>query len=203
MLPNRKPLTLQAGTRAEMEQWIAAFRRAMAATATDASHNWYFASGARGTFCNVCGHSCHSLSAKTLACEVCMMRVHRGCAAKMMLPCKWTTQELVPLAQAADNPVPTVFLYIHISVLLRSFSFLLSLARQAMMHHQWLTGNVSGKCAVCQKSCGSSSRLQDFRCTWCRAVVHGVCRLLLPSTCTFGRHCVSILPVNNKGEKKK
>lgn len=41
------------------------------------------------------------------------------------------------------------------------------------MPHQWLEGNlpVSAKCAVCDKTCGSVLRLQDWRCLWCKAMV--------------------------------
>lgn len=52
---------------------------------------------------------------------------------------------------------------------------------QICMPHQWLEGNlpVSAKCAVCEKTCGSVLRLQDWRCLWCKAMVSG--RLPLPS----------------------
>lgn len=41
------------------------------------------------------------------------------------------------------------------------------------MPHQWLEGNlpVSAKCAVCDKTCGSVLRLQDWKCLWCKAMV--------------------------------
>lgn len=41
------------------------------------------------------------------------------------------------------------------------------------MPHQWLEGNlpVSAKCTVCDKTCGSVLRLQDWRCLWCKAMV--------------------------------
>ena len=44
---------------------------------------------------------------------------------------------------------------------------------QIAMPHQWLEGNlpVSAKCAVCDKTCGSVLRLQDWRCLWCKAMV--------------------------------
>lgn len=57
-----------------------------------------------------------------------------------------------------------------------------SLARllglQIAMPHQWLEGNlpVSAKCTVCDKTCGSVLRLQDWRCLWCKvtvSVAHG------------------------------
>lgn len=45
--------------------------------------------------------------------------------------------------------------------------------QQIAMPHQWLEGNlpVSAKCAVCDKTCGSVLRLQDWRCLWCKAMV--------------------------------
>lgn len=41
------------------------------------------------------------------------------------------------------------------------------------MPHQWLEGNlpVSAKCHICDKTCGSVLRLQDWRCLWCKAMV--------------------------------
>lgn len=41
------------------------------------------------------------------------------------------------------------------------------------MPHQWLEGNlpVSARCAVCDRTCGSVRRLQDWRCLWCKAIV--------------------------------
>lgn len=44
---------------------------------------------------------------------------------------------------------------------------------QVSMPHQWLEGNlpVSAKCVVCDRTCGSVRRLQDWRCLWCKAIV--------------------------------
>ena len=41
------------------------------------------------------------------------------------------------------------------------------------MPHQWIEGNlpVSAKCTVCDKTCGSVLRIQDWRCLWCKATV--------------------------------
>lgn len=46
-------------------------------------------------------------------------------------------------------------------------------AVQVAMPHQWLEGNlpVSAKCAVCDKTCGSVLRLQDWKCLWCKTMV--------------------------------
>ena len=48
------------------------------------------------------------------------------------------------------------------------------------MPHQWIEGNlpVSAKCTVCDKTCGSVLRIQDWRCLWCKATVGR--HLLLP-----------------------
>ena len=33
------------------------------------------------------------------------------------------------------------------------------------------SGGLSAKCTVCDKTCGSVLRLQDWRCLWCKAMV--------------------------------
>lgn len=47
---------------------------------------------------------------------------------------------------------------------------------QVAMPHQWLEGNlpVSAKCAVCDKTCGSVLRLQDWKCLWCKTMVRAL-----------------------------
>uniref|UniRef100_H3D0U4 Diacylglycerol kinase n=1 Tax=Tetraodon nigroviridis TaxID=99883 RepID=H3D0U4_TETNG len=64
------------------------------------------------------------------------------------------------------------------------------------MPHQWLEGNlpVSAKCHVCDKTCGSVLRLQDWRCLWCKAMVHSGCKDLLSSKCPLGQCKVSVIP---------
>ncbi|KAM7181266.1 diacylglycerol kinase eta isoform 4-T4 [Macrochelys suwanniensis] len=64
------------------------------------------------------------------------------------------------------------------------------------MPHQWLEGNlpVSAKCAVCDKTCGSVLRLQDWKCLWCKAMVHTACKDLYPRKCPLGQCKVSIIP---------
>uniref|UniRef100_A0A8D0EBM1 Diacylglycerol kinase n=1 Tax=Salvator merianae TaxID=96440 RepID=A0A8D0EBM1_SALMN len=64
------------------------------------------------------------------------------------------------------------------------------------MPHQWLEGNlpVSAKCAVCDKTCGSVLRLQDWKCLWCKTMVHTACRDLYPHKCPLGQCKVSIIP---------
>ncbi|CAH2069081.1 unnamed protein product, partial [Iphiclides podalirius] len=64
------------------------------------------------------------------------------------------------------------------------------------MPHQWLEGNlpVAAKCDICEKTCGSVLRLQDFRCVWCRKCVHANCRPGWRATCTLGPARASVVP---------
>uniref|UniRef100_A0A8C2DNC2 Diacylglycerol kinase n=1 Tax=Cyprinus carpio TaxID=7962 RepID=A0A8C2DNC2_CYPCA len=64
------------------------------------------------------------------------------------------------------------------------------------MPHQWLEGNlpVSAKCVVCDRNCGSVRRLQDWRCLWCKAIVHNSCKEQLGKVCPLGQCKVSIIP---------
>lgn len=64
------------------------------------------------------------------------------------------------------------------------------------MPHQWMEGNlqVSAKCMVCDKTCGSVLRLQDWRCLWCRSTVHTACRPQAQVACPMGPLRVSIVP---------
>lgn len=57
------------------------------------------------------------------------------------------------------------------------------LCPQVSMPHQWLEGNlpVSAKCNVCDKTCGSVLRLQDWRCLWCKAMVSPVTMVTMES----------------------
>uniref|UniRef100_A0A8C9VXH9 Diacylglycerol kinase n=1 Tax=Scleropages formosus TaxID=113540 RepID=A0A8C9VXH9_SCLFO len=64
------------------------------------------------------------------------------------------------------------------------------------MPHQWLEGNlpVSAKCVVCDRNCGSVRRLQDWRCLWCKAIVHNSCKEQMGKICSMGQCKVSIIP---------
>uniref|UniRef100_A0A8C6WDT7 Diacylglycerol kinase n=1 Tax=Nannospalax galili TaxID=1026970 RepID=A0A8C6WDT7_NANGA len=64
------------------------------------------------------------------------------------------------------------------------------------MPHQWLEGNlpVSAKCVVCDKTCGSVLRLQDWKCLWCKTMVHTACKDLYHPVCPLGQCKVSIIP---------
>lgn len=65
-----------------------------------------------------------------------------------------------------------------------------------VMPHQWMEGNlpVSAKCIVCDKTCGSVMRLQDWRCLWCRSTVHTACRPQAHVACPLGPARVSVVP---------
>ncbi|KAI5693817.1 hypothetical protein M8J75_006116 [Diaphorina citri] len=64
------------------------------------------------------------------------------------------------------------------------------------MPHQWMEGNlpVSAKCAVCERTCGSVLRLQDWRCLWCKATVHTACRPNHTTCCNLGPCRLSTVP---------
>ncbi|KAF2903351.1 hypothetical protein ILUMI_02836 [Ignelater luminosus] len=135
-------------------------------------HFRYATSHARPTYCNVCREALSGVTSHGLSCEVCKCKVHKRCAAKAINNCKWTTLASIgkDIIEESDG---------HIT-----------------MPHQWMEGNlpVSSKCAVCDKTCGSVLRLQDWRCLWCRATVHTQCRPNLPRACPLGPARVSVVP---------
>lgn len=173
VITEQKKLVLQASTRAEMEAWMTAFKRAAVSIPLSRQqllqneHSLFVHRPSRVTFCNVCAKRL-APQKKCLRCEVCGFRAHAQCAAATATLCKWTTCLTVPHQCRTDDGV---------------------------IGHQWITGNMPGssKCAVCTKAVGSTRRLQDFRCMWCRTVVHSFCRVAIPAQCTLGRHRVSIL----------
>jgi len=122
----------------------------------------------RVTFCNVCTKLLRPQK-RCLRCEICGFRAHSQCAAATETRCKWTTCLTVP---------PRCY------------------TAEGVIGHQWITGNMPGssRCSVCNKAAGSTQRLQDYRCMWCRTVVHSFCRVAVPTMCALGRHRVSILP---------
>ena len=124
-------------------------------------------------------------SKKQMHCAVCRLHVHTRCVQQVNAACKWASIDDVP-AESRSEMVCCLESYVHLnhSVL------------QGDIHHQWTIGNFgNNKCEVCKKTCGSSIRLQDYRCLWCKITVHGVCRLATATICNLGRHRVSILPV--------
>ncbi|XP_073331521.1 diacylglycerol kinase eta isoform X2 [Pagrus major] len=160
--PFRK-LMLCAESRKEMEDWIGALKSVQKWETYEASqfnmehfsgmHNWYACSHARPTFCNVCREALPGVTSHGLSCEVCKFKAHKRCAVRSTNNCKWTT-----LASIGNDIIED--------------------EEGVFMPHQWLEGNlpVSAKCVVCDKNCGSVRRLQDWRCLWCKAIVHNSCK---------------------------
>ncbi|XP_076843600.1 diacylglycerol kinase delta isoform X2 [Brachyhypopomus gauderio] len=178
--PFRK-LMLCAESRKEMEDWISALKSVQKWETYEASqfnvehfsgmHNWYACSHARPTFCNVCREALPGVTSHGLSCEVCKFKAHKRCAVRSTNNCKWTT--LVSIGNDIIEDEDGV-----------------------AMPHQWLEGNlpVSAKCVVCDRTCGSVRRLQDWRCLWCKAIVHSSCKEQLGKTCPLGQCKVSIIP---------
>uniref|UniRef100_A0A8D2LXB6 Diacylglycerol kinase n=1 Tax=Varanus komodoensis TaxID=61221 RepID=A0A8D2LXB6_VARKO len=178
--PFRK-LILCAENRKEMEDWIGALKSVQKWEMNEASqfnmehfsgmHNWYACSHARPTFCNVCREALPGVTSHGLSCEVCKFKAHKRCAVRAATTCKWTT-----LASVGNDAIED--------------------EDGVAMPHQWLEGNlpVSARCAVCDKTCGSVRRLQDWRCLWCKAIVHSTCREQLGKKCPLGQYKVSIIP---------
>nr|XP_046235948.1 diacylglycerol kinase delta isoform X2 [Scatophagus argus] len=178
--PFRK-LMLCAESRKEMEDWISALKSVQKWETYEASqfnmehfsgmHNWYACSHARPTFCNVCREALPGVTSHGLSCEVCKFKAHKRCAVRSTNNCKWTT-----LASIGNDIIED--------------------EEGVFMPHQWLEGNlpVSAKCVVCDKNCGSVRRLQDWRCLWCKAIVHNSCKEQMGKVCPLGQCRVSIIP---------
>uniref|UniRef100_A0AAY4DF59 diacylglycerol kinase (ATP) n=1 Tax=Denticeps clupeoides TaxID=299321 RepID=A0AAY4DF59_9TELE len=134
-------------------------------------HNWYACSHARPTYCNVCREALSGVTSHGLSCEVCKFKAHKRCAVRATNNCKWTTLASIGKDIIEDED-------------------------GISMPHQWLEGNlpVSAKCTVCDKTCGSVLRLQDWRCLWCKAMVHTTCKEQLSSKCPLGQCKVSVIP---------
>uniref|UniRef100_A0A8U8CIB7 Diacylglycerol kinase n=1 Tax=Geospiza parvula TaxID=87175 RepID=A0A8U8CIB7_GEOPR len=178
--PFRK-LILCAENRKEMEDWITALKSVQKWEIHEATqfnmehfsgmHNWYACSHARPTFCNVCREALPGVTSHGLSCEVCKFKAHKSCAVRATNNCKWTTLASIGIEIIEDED-------------------------GVAMPHQWLEGNlpVSARCAVCDRTCGSVRRLQDWRCLWCKAIVHSACKELLGKRCPLGQYKVSIIP---------
>ncbi|XP_049284283.1 diacylglycerol kinase eta [Anopheles funestus] len=178
-----RSLVLCAESRREMEDWLQALKAASAREFFEPGppdqhdflsghHHWYATSHARPTYCNVCREALSGVTSHGLSCEVCKCKVHKRCAAKAISNCKWTTLASVgkDIIEDTDGNI--------------------------VMPHQWMEGNlpVSSKCLVCDKTCGSVMRLQDWRCLWCRSTVHTACRPQAPNSCPLGPARVSMVP---------
>ncbi|KAA0702404.1 Diacylglycerol kinase delta [Triplophysa tibetana] len=174
-------LILCAENRKEMEEWIAALKSVQNREHFESTqlsmdhfsgmHNWYACSHARPTYCNVCREALSGVTSHGLSCEVCKFKAHKRCAVRATNNCKWTT-----LASIGKD--------------------ILENEDGISMPHQWLEGNltVSAKCTVCDKTCGSVLRLQDWRCLWCKAMVHAGCKEQLSLKCPLGQCKVSVIP---------
>uniref|UniRef100_A0A8K9XRR6 Diacylglycerol kinase n=1 Tax=Oncorhynchus mykiss TaxID=8022 RepID=A0A8K9XRR6_ONCMY len=174
--PFRK-LMLCAESRKEMEDWIGALKSVQKWETLfnmehfSGMHNWYACSHARPTFCNVCREALSGVTSHGLSCEVCKFKAHKRCAVRSTNTCKWTTLASIGNDIMEDD-------------------------EGVSMPHQWLEGNlpVSAKCVVCDKNCGSVRRLQDWRCLWCKAIVHSSCKEQMGKACPLGQCRVSIIP---------
>uniref|UniRef100_A0A8C0ULF5 Diacylglycerol kinase n=1 Tax=Cyanistes caeruleus TaxID=156563 RepID=A0A8C0ULF5_CYACU len=167
-------LILCAENRKEMEDWISSLKSVQSREHYETAqfnvehfsgmHNWYACSHARPTFCNVCRESLSGVTSHGLSCEVCKFKAHKRCAVRATNNCKWTTLASIGKDIIEDED-------------------------GIAMPHQWLEGNlpVSAKCAVCDKTCGSVLRLQDWKCLWCKAMVHTACKDLYPRKCPLGQ----------------
>ncbi|XP_077466690.1 diacylglycerol kinase delta isoform X2 [Stigmatopora argus] len=174
-------LILCADNRKEMEEWILALRSVRNRQNYEATqysvehfsgmHNWYACSHARPTYCNVCREALSGVTSHGLSCEVCKFKAHKRCAVRATNNCKWTTLASIGKDIIEDED-------------------------GVWMPHQWLEGNlpVSAKCSACDKTCGSVLRLQDWRCLWCKAMVHSGCREQLSAKCPLGQCKVSVIP---------
>lgn len=175
-------LVLCAETRKEMEDWISALKSVCNKDFYEGTehqqdflsgqHNWYVTSHARPTYCNVCKEALSGVTSHGLSCEVCKFKAHKKCALKSPNNCKWTTLSSVGKDIIEDED------------------------GNLTMPHQWMEGNlpVSAKCCVCDKTCGSVLRLQDWRCLWCRATVHSACKCQCPMQCPLGVCRASVIP---------
>ncbi|CAI5692399.1 unnamed protein product [Oreochromis niloticus] len=174
-------LILCADNRKEMEEWMTALRSIQNRQNYESTqysmdhfsgmHNWYACSHARPTYCNVCREALSGVTSHGLSCEVCKFKAHKRCAVRATNNCKWTTLASIGKDIIEDED-------------------------GVSMPHQWLEGNlpVSAKCTVCDKTCGSVLRLQDWRCLWCKAMVHSSCKEQLSSKCPLGQCKVSVIP---------
>ncbi|XP_075385004.1 diacylglycerol kinase delta isoform X2 [Tenrec ecaudatus] len=178
--PCRK-LILCADNRKEMEDWMAVLKTVQSREHFEptqysmdhfsGTHNWYACSHARPAYCNVCREALSGVTSHGLSCEVCKFKAHKRCAVRATNNCKWTTLASIGKDIIEDED-------------------------GIAMPHQWLEGNlpVSAKCTVCDKTCGSVLRLQDWRCLWCKAMVHTACKDSLLTKCPLGLCKVSVIP---------
>ncbi|XP_058801772.1 diacylglycerol kinase eta isoform X2 [Phymastichus coffea] len=176
-----RSLVLCGENRQEMEDWLGALKNTAGSrpvtdpTATEllnGAHQWIATSHARPTYCNVCRDALYGVTSHGLSCEVCKYKVHKRCSEKAINNCKWTTLASIgkDIIEDQDGNIT--------------------------MPHQWMEGNlpVAAKCAICDKTCGSVLRLQDWRCLWCKVTVHTACRPSMSEKCLLGPAKLSVVP---------
>ncbi|CAL7943612.1 unnamed protein product [Xylocopa violacea] len=176
-----RSLVLCGESRQKMEDWLNALRAVTKnrsqtdsgiAEMLSGNHQWYATSHARPTYCNICRDALYGVTSHGLSCEICKYKVHKQCSIKAINNCKWTTLASIgkDIIEDQDGNIT--------------------------MPHQWMEGNlpVSSKCSVCDKTCGSVLRLQDWRCLWCRATVHTACRPAISVKCPLGPAKLSVVP---------
>ncbi|XP_011501604.1 PREDICTED: diacylglycerol kinase eta [Ceratosolen solmsi marchali] len=176
-----RSLVLCGENRQEMEEWLDVFKNATenrpvadagAAELLGGHHQWYATSHARPTYCNVCRDALYGVTSHGLSCEVCKYKVHKRCSTKAINNCKWTTLASIgkDIIEDQDGNIT--------------------------MPHQWMEGNlpVASKCIICDKTCGSVLRLQDWRCLWCKITVHTACRPSISIKCPLGPAKLSVVP---------
>uniref|UniRef100_A0A0N5A8C9 diacylglycerol kinase (ATP) n=1 Tax=Syphacia muris TaxID=451379 RepID=A0A0N5A8C9_9BILA len=136
-------------------------------------HIWYVCSHGRPTHCNYCREKLSGMAWHGLSCEVCRMKAHKRCAAKIVECCKWKTEKSIPLKLKIADHNGSYY-----------------------MPHQWVEGNLplGCKCCVCDKTCGSVLKLQDWRCIWCGVYAHDQCKVNAPVICSLNQIRLSVLP---------
>ncbi|KFR07814.1 Diacylglycerol kinase delta, partial [Opisthocomus hoazin] len=187
--PFRK-LILCAENRKEMEDWISALKSVQKWEIHEATqfnmehfsgmHNWYACSHARPTFCNVCREALPGVTSHGLSCEVCKFKAHKRCAVRATNNCKWTTLASIGTEIIEDED---------------------GVSRGDPVGDPGRTEPPTEPCCAQTRSGGPRwhpalpcAVLQDWRCLWCKAIVHSACKELLGRRCPLGQYKVSIIP---------
>ncbi|XP_067949359.1 diacylglycerol kinase delta-like isoform X2 [Watersipora subatra] len=183
ILATPRNIELKADSRKEMESWIHTIDHASRQefydpnaqhTIISGQHTWYIMSHVKIVHCNICRELLSPGALPIvhgLSCAVCKTKSHKGCAIRASHNCKWSTLASVGrhVIEDADGTLD--------------------------IEHQWIEGNLShnSHCAVCDKKCGSLSKLVDWRCLWCKLKVHTACKELLAKRCTKAVSKYSVL----------
>ncbi|CAI4226451.1 unnamed protein product [Auanema sp. JU1783] len=126
----------------------------------------------RPRFCNVCREKLSGFPQHGWGCDVCKVKTHKKCMKLVKDKCKWSVEGSIPHHLQYISP------------------------ENSIMPHQWVEGNLSpsARCAVCEKYCGSATKLQDWRCIWCAQAVHDGCLGQLGRGCNLGAISLSAVP---------